>query len=57
MVYMAFLSRYEETVEQREQGETYRVVIATEEAFLHFVKSWVEWIGGLDLDRRLAPAA
>jgi hypothetical protein len=57
MVYMAFLSRYEETSEQREHAETYRVVITTEEAFLHFVKSWAEWISGLDLDRRLAPAA
>ncbi|MCD1637030.1 hypothetical protein K7H91_25095, partial [Martelella mediterranea] len=29
MVYMAFLSRYEETAAQREQAETYRVVITT----------------------------
>jgi len=57
MVYMAFLSRYEETPEQREQSETYRVVVTTEEAFLHFVKSWARWIGHLDLDRRLATAA
>jgi len=57
MTYMAFLSRYEETPEQREQAETYRVVITTEEAFLHFVKSWALWIGGLDLDRRVATAA
>jgi hypothetical protein len=57
MVYMAFLSRYEETAAQREQAETYRVLITTEEAFLQFVKSWAEWIGSLDLDRRLAAAA
>jgi len=57
MVYMAFLSRYEETASQREQAETYRVVITTEEAFLHFVKSWAKWIGSFDLDRRLAAAA
>lgn len=57
MVYMAFLSRYEESPEQREEGETYRVVITTEEAFLHFVKCWAEWIGGLALDRRVASAA
>lgn len=57
MIYMAFLSRYEETSEQREQAETYRVVITTEEAFLHFVKSWAEWISSLDLDPRLAAAA
>ncbi|MCW8059135.1 hypothetical protein [Agrobacterium tumefaciens] len=57
MIYMAFLSRYEETSQQREQAETYRVVITTEEAFLHFVKSWAEWISSLDLDPRLAAAA
>ena len=28
-----------------------------QEAFLQFVKSWAEWIGSLDLDRRLAAAA
>lgn len=56
MVYMAFLSRYEETEAQREQAETYRVVIATEEAFLQFVKSWAEWIGSFDLDQRLTAA-
>lgn len=57
MVYMAFLSRYEESAAQREQAETYRVVITTEEGFLQFVKSWAQWIGSLDLDRRLATAA
>lgn len=57
MVYMAFLSRYEESPEQRKEGETYRVVITTEEAFLHFVKCWAEWIGGLALDPRVASAA
>ena len=57
MVYMAFLSRYKETAAQREQAETYRVVITTEEAFLQFVRSWAEWIGSFDLDRRLAAAA
>jgi len=57
MVYMAFLSRYEESPEQREQAESYRVVITTEEAFLHFVKCWAEWISNLALDRRVASAA
>jgi hypothetical protein len=54
MAYMAFLSRYEETEAERENGESYRVVITTEEAFLHFVKSWAEWISSFHLDRRLA---
>jgi hypothetical protein len=57
MVYMAFLSRYEETSEQRERAETYRIVMTTEEAFLHFVKSWAGWIGNLNLDPRLAASA
>lgn len=57
MVYMAFLSRYEETMEQREKAETYRLVMTTEEAFLHFVKSWAGWIGNLNLDPRLAASA
>lgn len=56
MVYMAFLSRYEETAEQREKAETYRLVMTTEEAFLHFVKSWAVWISKLHLDPRLAAA-
>jgi hypothetical protein len=57
MAYMAFLSRYEESQEQRDKAETYRVVITTEEAFLRFVKCWAWWIGGLNLDRRVAAAA
>ncbi|MGX5799648.1 hypothetical protein ACWGS9_00175 [Bradyrhizobium sp. Arg314] len=57
MVYMAFLSRYEETEDERAKAETYRVVVTTEEAFLHFVKSWAHWIGTLALDRRVAKAA
>jgi hypothetical protein len=56
VAYVAFLSRYEETVEQRAQSETYRLVITTEEAFLEFIKSWAAWIGGFDLDQRLATA-
>ncbi|WP_206072723.1 hypothetical protein [Mesorhizobium temperatum] len=36
---------------------TYRVVVTTEEAFLHFVKSWADWMGSLDLDPRLVMAA
>ncbi|UHD45477.1 hypothetical protein LUX29_21220 [Aureimonas altamirensis] len=57
MIYMAFLSRYEETDQERKLAETYRVVVTTEEAFLHLVKSWAQWIGSLDLDRRIAKAA
>jgi hypothetical protein len=37
---LAFLSRYEETGEERDAQETYRLVVTTEENFLHFVKAW-----------------
>jgi hypothetical protein len=57
MIYMAFLSRYEENPEQRQLAKTYRLVITTEEAFLQFIKSWAAWIGSFDLDKRLATAA
>lgn len=50
MASMAFLSRYEETDEQRELATTYRVVVAPEEEFLRFVKAWASWIGSFTLD-------
>jgi hypothetical protein len=51
--YLAFLSRYEETVEQREHSETYRLVTTTEEGFLTFVKCWANWLNGFPPDVRL----
>lgn len=57
MVYMAFLSRYEETEEQRKQAETYRVVVTSEEEFLRFVKAWAVWVSRFRLDRSVREAA
>ena len=57
MVYMAFLSRYEETKEQRELAETYRVVITQKDEFLRFVKAWAKWVSGFSLDGAVAEAA
>ncbi len=57
MVYMAFLSRYEETAEQRKISETYRLVVTNEEEFLKFVKCWASWIGRLDDDGAVSEAA
>jgi hypothetical protein len=57
MIYMAFLSRYEETAEQRDKAETYRVVVTTEDAFLRFVKAWARWVSGFPLNDRVAEAA
>ncbi|MGC2223361.1 MAG: hypothetical protein WA624_13875 [Methylocella sp.] len=51
--YLAFLSRYEETEEQRKQSETYRLVATTEEGFLAFVKCWASWLNGFPPDVRL----
>ena len=42
--YLAFLSRYEESQEEQEKSETYRLIVTTEEDFLRFVKLWAEWI-------------
>jgi len=42
--HLAFLSRYEETPEQREASETYRLVTVGEREFLDFVRSWASWV-------------
>lgn len=42
--HIAFLSRYEETPEQREAAETYRVVTVRETDFLPFVRAWALWV-------------
>jgi hypothetical protein len=57
MVYMAFLSRYEETPEQRQNSETYRLVATEEESFLSLVKCWAEWISSFGLNSEISDAA
>ena len=57
MVYLAFLSRYEESKEQGELAETYRVVVTSEDEFIRFVKAWANWVSRLPLDYRVAEAA
>lgn len=54
--WLGFLSRYEETDEQRAQAETYRLVAVREAHFLGFVKAWAGFIArlGLDDDLRVA---
>jgi hypothetical protein len=51
--YLAFLSRYEENQKQRKRAETYRLVVTTEEGFLHFVKAWAAWLAQFPADRLL----
>ena len=59
MVYLAFLSRYEENEEQRKLATTYRVVVTSEDDFLRFVKAWARWVSSfpLDLDSAVRDAA
>ena len=42
--WLAFISRYEETSDEREAAETYRVVAAKPDEFLRFVRLWAEWL-------------
>lgn len=51
VVYLAFLSRYEETEERRDIATTYRVVVTSGDEFLRFVKAWARWVGSFPLDR------
>lgn len=55
--YIAFLSRYEETEEQRNAAQTYRVVAARDEEFLDFLKSWASWISTFPAEQQIEDAA
>jgi hypothetical protein len=57
MAYMAFLSRYEEGLEQQKLSKTYRLVVTSEAEFLRFVKLWASWVGSLADDGTVAEAA
>ena len=57
MVYLAFLSRFEGTEEERVNSETYRLVVTDEEEFLKFVKCWASWVGKLNDDGAVSEAA
>jgi hypothetical protein len=49
--YLAFLSRYEETDEDKKRSETYRLVVASQHDFLAFVRAWANWIRSFDESR------
>jgi hypothetical protein len=55
--FLGFLSRYEETCEQKKQSETYRLVTTTEDEFLRFVKLWAKWVSQFQGDNELSEAA
>lgn len=57
LVYLGFLSRYEEQEGQRSQAETYRLVVTTEHNFLHFVKSWASWLSRMPREHEFLAAA
>jgi hypothetical protein len=42
--HIAFLSRYEESEEQKAEAETYRLVTVREADFLPFVRAWANWV-------------
>lgn len=42
--HIAFLSRYEESEQQRAAAETYRLVTVRETDFLPFVRAWAHWV-------------
>jgi len=42
--FFAFLSRYEESQEQKDESETYRIIITKVDEFLRFTKLWAKWI-------------
>ena len=55
--FLGFLSRYEETDEQKAKAETYRLVTTTEDEFLRFVKLWAKWVSQFQGDNLLSEAA
>ena len=55
--FLGFLSRYEEGEEQRKKAETHRLVTATEDEFLGFVKLWAKWVSQFRDDYRLSEVA
>ena len=57
MMSIAFLSRYEESKEQRQKSVSYRVVVTTGDEFLSFVKAWAGWVSSFSLDATILEAA
>ena len=55
--YLGFLSRYEESKEERKVAETYRLLATTEDTFLAFVKAWATWISKFNRNTELSEVA
>ena len=55
--FIGFLSRYEESPEERAAANTYRLVAAPEADFLGFVKCWARWLAGFEGEYELGEVA
>src|SRR3569832_326334 len=51
--FIAFFLRYEEDAPQREKGETYRLLVVSDEDFLAFVRLWARWLAKFPHDHDL----
>lgn len=57
MKFLAFASRYEETEAQRANSCTFRLIVAGEDDFFRFVRSWAEWVSQLNKTQDVSDAA
>lgn len=55
--FLCFLSRFEESNEDRRKSETYYLLSVAEEEFLGFLKAWAAWLGSHQMDSRIQEAA
>lgn len=55
--HLGFIARYEENEEETAKAKTFRLVVATEESFLHFVKSWARWLAKFSFEVEFLDAA
>jgi hypothetical protein len=55
--YLGFISNYDESRTTPIADRTYRLVVTTEEDFIHFVKAWATWVSGFPAEGNLSLAA
>lgn len=47
---IGFLSRYEESAEQRAAAQTYRLIAVSENDFVNFIRCWANWLSSFSGD-------
>jgi hypothetical protein len=57
VLYLGFISHYTETRGEQAADGTYRLVVTTEENFIHFVRSWAKWAAGFRSENKFFEAA